>query len=283
MNLKDAFETYLYQENKEGSGKASSYLKGLEWLQAMLRIEPFGFEDALDLWSIDSMDRLMALRERVLEEQKKGSASPWVHESIKKSYLRDNWCSGALGHLIEFLPQYQHAEKALDLLRAHHGDEASLADQLNRLDPEVPTGTVHDPSSKDGKDRLRETKARIGQHAFRGVILEIYQNRCCLSGLDLPELNRASHIIGWADRKDTRMDPRNGLCLSATYDAAFDRKLITLDEDYRLVLSRTFRELVPSESVREYFNDREGQQIDLPPRFRPLKEYLEEHRKGGDF
>ena len=62
-------------------------------------------------------------------------------------------------------------------------------------------------------------------------------NRCCLTGLDLPQLNRASHIIGWAEPKgkQIRMDPRNGLCLSATYDAAFDRKPITFDEDYRLV------------------------------------------------
>lgn len=32
-----------------------------------------------------------------------------------------------------------------------------------------------------------------------------------------------------SDPTDTRMDPRNGLCLSVTYDAAFDRKLITPD------------------------------------------------------
>lgn len=283
MPLKDAFETYLYQENKEGSGKASSYIKGLEWLQAMLRIEAFGFEDALDLWSITSVERLIEMRERVLEEQKKGSSSPWVHESISKSYLRDNWCSGALGHLIAFLPQHQHAGKALDLLRAHHGDEAALADQLNRLDPEVPSGTVHDPSSKDGKDRLRATKTRIGQHAFREVILEIYQNRCCLTGLDLPAVNRASHIIGWAEGPKTRMDPRNGLCLSATYDAAFDRKLITFDDDYRLVLSKTIREHVPSESLRAYFLNKAGQRIELPDRCRPLQAYMAAHRGSGEF
>ena len=114
-------------------------------------------------------------------------------------------------------------------------------------------------------------------------MLRVTENRCCLTGLDLPAVNRASHIVGWAEQKDTRMDPRNGLCLSATYDAAFARKLVTLDEDYRLVLSRTIREHVPNESVREYFKDRKGQQIDLPPRFRPLKEYLEAHRKSKEF
>lgn len=79
------------------------------------------------------------------------------------------------------------------------------------------------------------------------------------------------------------MDPRNGLCLSPTYDAAFDRKLITFDEDYRLVLSRTILEHVPSAGLRDYFLNRAGQRIELPNRFLPLQTYLAAHRDGGDF
>lgn len=79
------------------------------------------------------------------------------------------------------------------------------------------------------------------------------------------------------------MDRRNGLCLSATYDAAFDRKLITFDEDHRLVLSKTIKEHLSSRSLRTYFINREGQRLAAPDRFRPLKEYLEAHRKGGEF
>jgi hypothetical protein len=58
---------------------------------------------------------------------------------------------------------------------------------------------------------------------------------------------------------------------------------IGFDEDYRLVLSRTIREHVPSESLREYFLNREGDTLEAPTRFRPLPEYLEAHRQGGDF
>lgn len=280
---KAAFEAYLYQDNKEGSGKASSYLKALHWLHEMLGVEAFGFEDALDLWSMTSVDRLFELRERVKREQKKGDSSPWVQEGISKSYLRDGYCSAALTQLIEFLPRYQHARKALDLLHAHDGEEAALVDRLARIDPVVPDVAVREPGSKDGKDRIREARTRIGQHAFREVILEIYRNRCCLTGLDLPAVNRASHIIGWAESPKTRMDPRNGLCLSATYDAAFDRKLITFDEDFRMVLSKTVREHVRSDSLREYFLSKAGTRIELPPRFRPLEEYLEVHRSSGEF
>lgn len=252
----------------------------------MLSIEDFGFEDARrDLWSIDSVERLMSLRERVLEEQKKGEASPWVDPSIAKSYLRDSHCSAALSQLIAFLPQHQHARKALDLLEEVQGDDDLLAERLGLLDPDVPADTAHNPKSPDGKDRIRAVKTRLGQHAFRQVILEIYQNRCCVTGLDLPEINRASHIIGWAESKGKkiRMDPRNGLCLSATYDAAFDRHLITFDDDYRLVLSQTIKDHLPSRSVREFFLHREGQAMELPDRCRPRQEYLEWHRGQGVF
>jgi len=59
-----------------------------------------------------------------------------------------------------------------------------------------------------------------------------YENRCCVTGLDLPELCIASHIIRWTDNAKTRLDPRNGLCLSATYDKTYENHLITFDEYY---------------------------------------------------
>ena len=277
--LHQAFETYLYRDNKDGSGKASSYLKALEWLHKMLQIEAYGFEDALDLWSVHSVERLIALRERVLEEQKKGSGSPWVDPSIAQSYLAKGHCSAALTQLIEFLPEYEHSQKALEIFRNHQGDESSLVEKLNRLEPEIPSDAVHDPNSKDGRDRLREVKTRLGQKAFREVIMEIYQNRCALTGLGLPALNRASHIIPWAESKDTRMDPRNGISLSATYDAAFDRHLITFDEEYRLVLSPEIKERVTGEVWKTFFGAYEGQRLHLPPRYQPSQKYLAVHRE----
>ena len=281
---KHAFEDYLYEHNTEGSGKASSYLKGLQWLQAMLRLEDFGLEGTHDIWSIRSVEQLTNLRKRTLEEQKKGPSSPWVNGHIAKSYLRDNWCSGALAHLIEFMPQYLHSQKVMDLIKQHEGDDSELAAKLN-FEPSIPKGYVHNPTSQDGKERIAEAKVRIGQSAFRKMILYNYSNRCCITGLDVPTVNRASHIIGWADPKGKkiRMDPRNGLCLSATYDAAFDKHLISLDPDYRIILSKEIKEHYSSESVQTYFKQIEGTAIELPSRFRPKQDYLEVHRKNGSF
>lgn len=279
---KNEFERYLSEENKEGSGKIGSYLRAIDLLIEMLRVSPHEFTDCIELWSVNSTDRLIELRKLVLEEQKKYPASQWINDEIPVSYLRDGFCSAALTQLIEFLPQHQHTETTLNILHKHQGDESDLAAKLN-IEPTIPYGCVYDAQTKDGQDRIREVKTRIGQRAFREVILDIYNTRCCITGIDIPTVNRASHIIGWAERKDIRMDPRNGLCLSATYDAAFDKHLISLDDNYRIILSKDIKEHYTSESVQTYFQCKEGDTIELPQHYLPKQSYLEVHRSKGQF
>jgi putative restriction endonuclease len=134
-----------------------------------------------------------------------------------------------------------------------------------------------------GRDVKREVKARCDQQVFRKMVFQIYQNTCCISGLDVPQVNRASHIIPWAKDAAKRLDPSNGLCLSATYDAAFDRNLISFDEDYRLLVSREIRDHYRSEVARTYFQNRVGQQMTLPNRYLPKPEYLAAHREQGRY
>jgi len=281
-SLKDAFAAYLDETNRAGSGKAGSYVKGIELLGEMLNLEPYGFEDCQDIWSVQSPERLLELRKRVLEEQKKGS-TPWTHQSIPPSYLHGGHCSAALSELIDFIPQENYATEVLGAYRNHSGTDKELASKLEKIANKASPFAAHDPDSKDGQDRIVQSKARNGQYAFRKMILENYGNRCCITGLDIPALNRASHIIGWAERRDTRMFPSNGLCLSATYDAAFDKHLISLDEDYRIILSKELKEHYSSESVETYFKSKEGVQITLPSSYLPKNDYLMHHRKKGSF
>ncbi|MFT6178203.1 MAG: putative restriction endonuclease [Akkermansiaceae bacterium] len=279
---KTEFEASLAEHNTAGSGKASSYLKALEWLGEMLEAEPYQFCDCLDLWTISSVDRLVELRSFVLEEQKKQS-SPWNRPDIPISYLRDGYCAAALTQMVHFLPQQIHVDQVLETYRSNRGDPEDVLNQKLDFDPKLPSGYVEHPNSKEGLDVIREAKARIGQAAFRKMVLENYQNTCGITGLDIPTLNRASHIIGWAEKKSTRMLPTNGICLSATYDAAFDKKLISFDEDYRLIVSQEIQDHYTRSGVRKYFKNREGQMLTLPKRDAPSQTYLEEHRKSGVF
>jgi len=76
---------------------------------------------------------------------------------------------------------------------------------------------------KEGLERERMVRTRVNQHFFRTAVLSAYDFKCCVTGLDVPELLIASHIIPWAKDAKQRMNPRNGLCLNALHDRAFDR------------------------------------------------------------
>lgn len=70
-----------------------------------------------------------------------------------------------------------------------------------------------------------------GQSTFRVALLERWEGRCPLTGISEPGLLRASHIIAWSAcaQERERLDPENGLLLSALWDAAFDRGLVSFD------------------------------------------------------
>jgi putative restriction endonuclease len=276
MTRREAFEVYLRENTKEGTGTLKSYLKGLDLVSDMIQQHPAGFEDCEDVWKVGSVDRLQALLQKLRKEQKLKEQSAWFLEG-QRSYLEGGFSAAALGHYRQFLVEYRHEQHLLDLFRSHHGDPDELAKLLNQ-ELELPDYLEQE---MEGFESVREVKTRHGQDFFRKMILESYGNRCCITGMDIPQLNIASHIIRWADNKDTRMDPRNGLCLSGTFDRAFDRNLLTLDEDYRVVISKEIKEHYPQQVVKETFQKREGQVIHLPGKSErwPLQEYLEVHRE----
>jgi putative restriction endonuclease len=81
---------------------------------------------------------------------------------------------------------------------------------------------------KEGKEREALVKTRVNQSFFRKTILAAYNIRCCITGLSIPSLLTASHIVPWSEDEANRMNPKNGLCLNALHDRAFDKGWITV-------------------------------------------------------
>jgi len=79
-----------------------------------------------------------------------------------------------------------------------------------------------------GKEKERLVKTRVNQTFFRASILSLYNKKCCITGLNIPDLLIASHIIPWSQDEKNRLNPRNGLCLNAMHDRAFDKGYITI-------------------------------------------------------
>jgi hypothetical protein len=151
--------------------------------------------------------------------------------------------------------------------------EASLGEGQPR-DSDLLSGT----EDFVGRTRSATVEARIGQTFFRNAVLSAYEFRCCITGLSIRELLIASHIIPWRDDKDNRLNPRNGLCLSAVHDRAFDLGFIAISNDLRLLLSTPLRKMKSDAYVNNTFCFYEGRPINLPKKFYPDLGFLKYHR-----
>jgi predicted restriction endonuclease len=122
-------------------------------------------------------------------------------------------------------------------------------------------------------------RVRRVQRFFRAAVLSSYGHRCALSGIPLPDLLNASHILPWSENIPRQADPRNGLALHALYDRAFDRGYLTFDENLRVILSPLLKIENPPPLHVATLLSLEGQPLTLPDRFPPDREALAWHRE----
>lgn len=139
--------------------------------------------------------------------------------------------------------------------------------------------TVGETPPKGPSEITVNAKIRLHQSFFRRSVLASYDHRCCITNNPLRALLRASHIAPWSKFPEERVNPRNGLCLNALHDAAFDQGLITFDESNRLVLSHFIEAATTADTVRQNFLKYEGQEIRLPNKNLPDPAFLAHHRE----
>ncbi len=135
-------------------------------------------------------------------------------------------------------------------------------------------------SPKEGKERMAVRRVRENQDFFRRTVLSAYENKCCVTGIDIELLLVASHIKPWAESdKNEKLNPQNGLCLNALHDRAFDRGLIAITDDYTVVVSSQISHST-SDAARKMLLGYGGQKIKLPSRFSPRPDFLSWHRNN---
>lgn len=128
-----------------------------------------------------------------------------------------------------------------------------------------------------GEDRVVRATTRVGQRFFRAAVMSAYNEQCCITGLAIPQLLIASHIVPWRHDAANRTNPKNGLLLSALHDRAFDAGLMTIGDDMTVQVSRQH-----VASAGEFFSSAvtsyEGRPIALPEKFAPDRDFLAYHR-----
>ena len=167
-----------------------------------------------------------------------------------------------------------------------HEDWQSLVDDCSvLLEPSEIEPSYGDPSIAEavadyaGETREARVRVRVRQSFFRKAVLASYGSKCCMSGLSEPRLLLASHIVPWSVDTANRLNPANGLCLSALHDRAFDQGLISLSDEFTVVVSDRLRaraDAFASSSLVAL----EGNEIVMPERFVPAVELVQWHREN---
>lgn len=265
------FNTRLSPEN---SGKAPSYAMAIKILDELLP-----YQDVIDLhgqslYDVQDPETIEAVLRLVNDEVKKMKRNePNIFDYGKpnqRSYPLKNFCSSALRSLKQYA-QYEQEVVVADSIVAHEHNPQIISTKL----------IAHFDITKGGEDKISLTKQRKGQDYFRRMILANYCSRCALTGIDIPQLLLASHIIPWAEKahKQDRLNPCNGICLSALYDKAFDQGLITFSpDDYSVILSSALQEHKTAEYYDKHFGSIAGQKIQVPKDYAPKRDFLAYHR-----
>lgn len=91
----------------------------------------------------------------------------------------------------------------------------------------------------DSTEVQRLVTQRIGQDIFRRELMNYWGGRCAVTGLDVVELLRASHIKPWSkcESDSERLDVFNGLLLAPHLDALFDGGWVTFSDSGEIIVS----------------------------------------------
>ncbi len=168
----------------------------------------------------------------------------------------------------EFYGNWEERTFESERLRAQF-EKKSLEQLIDLSDVEI----------KEGKERERLVKTRVNQSFFRSMVLASYNFTCCVTGIKNTDLLVASHIIPWAEDAENRLNPRNGLCLNALHDKAFDKYLITITPNFKLKLSKKLKSESKNKIVQQNFLQFEEQEIKLPQKFLPDEKFLLKHNE----
>lgn len=136
----------------------------------------------------------------------------------------------------------------------------------------IPTFIANEPSDftliKDKvKYRNTTSKERVGQSKFRNDIMNAYGKKCCITGETTSEILEAAHIQEYISEESNHI--QNGLLLRADLHKLFDAGLITINDEYKIQVSR----FLDSSNYQSL----DGKKINLPDTGLPSLEALKWH------
>ncbi len=129
---------------------------------------------------------------------------------------------------------------------------------------------------KLGGVNTSQSRGSLGK-IFSDNVRTIYDNKCCITGISTRSILESSHISPWDKDIENRGNERNGLLLSLILHKCFDNGLISIDDQYKVLVSKGIKD----KTLYSYLKSYEGKKINLPVRkqYYPDKDLLKKHRE----
>ncbi len=128
----------------------------------------------------------------------------------------------------------------------------------------------------------KEDEVYVRNGIFKRVIPRIYESQCSFTGMKLVSMHGyslidACHIVPFSVSQNDKIS--NGIALCPNMHRAFDRGIVSLDQDFNILVSDHFEENTENNySLRKL----KGRKAILPAKikYQPSRENLEWHRKN---
>jgi putative restriction endonuclease len=174
-----------------------------------------------------------------------------------------------------------------DIFAEFRSDWESLAYESEQARERlIETESRSSPSNPDAEspggptETIRLQRIRTVQGFFRSAVMASNENRCAMCSININLLLNASHIVPWSKDMQRRADPTNGIALCALHDRAFDRGLLAITDDFKIIASKKLETRGHSDFHRIALLEIDGKTIVLPHRFYPDREALDFHRQS---
>lgn len=113
---------------------------------------------------------------------------------------------------------------------------------------------------------------------FQDMVLSNYSKKCAITGMAIPSLVTACHIIPTSVDDENNLKADNGLCLTILHAKAFVDGLIGIDSDYRLHISSTLKKYAFANGYATNFKRYDNMLLSFSNVIsKPNPEYLEWH------
>ena len=177
---------------------------------------------------------------------------------------------GAFGRAVRTIPDREY-----DLIL-----RAGFADILapEPIPEAMPTGFAEEPATFERPIVERVTARPFRDAAFSAAVKSAYDNTCAITGLKIINGGgrsevQAAHIRPVADSGPDSV--RNGLALCGTVHWMFDRGLLSLDDDFTILMAR---DRVP-DTIHRLANPDGKLKMPTRPELRPHPQFLRFHRE----